>query len=903
MQILKEYTEKENVFIRGTDEEEESRRVFGKNELTKKKRKSLLSIFVKNLGDPVIRILLFALALNIMFMLRGKDWHEGAGIALSVICATVISSISEYKRDSAYEKLNVSTAASCKVLREGGYVLLPTDRLTVGDIIELSAGERIPADCILIRGELKADQSPLTGESEDVEKRAGPALCARLTSLLTRFFAHEEVKDALDAFAREITPDCPYALFGGCHVSFGSAVAMVYSVGDNTRLGMISGSLFDEDEKSPLREKLDALAKQISRIGYAASALIALAYLFNVFVIESSFSKALLLAKLADTRFVITALLGAFTVALTVIVMAVPEGLPMMIAVVLSRNARKMARDNVLVRHAPGIEAAGCMNILFTDKTGTLTEGKPSVCAVITGEKEYRTRGSLSSDAPILEEMLALCAVFNTSASFGADGSIIGGNTAERVLLSFSSFPTRKLNARRTEYSPFDSIKKSSSAKITYRSKEYGLFKGAPEILLPRAELIMTPGGETVKIDRRAFEEKIKAHTSCGERVLLCAFSEGDSPMCIICAVAMRDPLRKEAREAVSDLKGAGVHVVMITGDGKQTAEKIASDCRILTPLTPVSLSGDDLNHLSDGELSDILDRLAVIHRALPEHKARLVKIAKSRSCVCGMTGDGLNDAPALKNADCGFALGCGSEVSKDAADIIILDDNLASVVNAVMHGRNIFASIRKFITLQLIINFTAMAISMIGPFIGIESPITVVQMLWINIVMDTLGGLAFAGEHAHRRLLREKPKKRSEPVLNRPTVSKIARLSLFTCALCIFFLKSPAVLSLFGCAEGTLYHLTAFFALFIFAGALNCFNARSDRLNMLSGISKNPTFIAIIALVAIIQTVFIYFGSTVMRTVPLALPHLALTVIFALPVVVFEFLSKLYLKLTVKDE
>ena len=460
MQILKEYTEKENVFIRGTDEEEESRRVFGKNELTKKKRKSLLSIFVKNLGDPVIRILLFALALNIMFMLRGKDWHEGAGIALSVICATVISSVSEYKRDSAYEKLNVSTAASYKVLREGGYALLPTERLTVGDIIELSAGERIPADCILIRGELKADQSPLTGESEDVEKRAGPALCARLTSLLTRFFAHEEVKDALDAFAREITPDCPYALFGGCHVSFGSAVAMVYSVGDNTRLGMISGSLFDEDEKSPLREKLDALAKQISRIGYAASALIALAYLFNVFVIESSFSKALLLAKLADTRFVITALLGAFTVALTVIVMAVPEGLPMMIAVVLSRNARKMARDNVLVRHAPGIEAAGCMNILFTDKTGTLTEGKPSVCAVITGEKEYKTRGSLSGDAPILEEMLALCAVFNTSASFGADGSIIGGNTAERVLLSFSSFPTRKLNARRTEYSPFDSIKK-----------------------------------------------------------------------------------------------------------------------------------------------------------------------------------------------------------------------------------------------------------------------------------------------------------------------------------------------------------------------------------------------------------------------------------------------------------
>lgn len=903
MQIINERTENQVLFIKDQGDAERSFASFGRNVLTKKKRKSFFSIFLKNLGDPVIRILLFALALNIIFMLRGKDWHEGAGIALSVICATMISSISEHKRDRACERLSADSVGSYKTLRTDGYTLVPSDMLAVGDIIELSAGERIPADCILLHGSLKVDQAPLTGESEDIEKECSRRISSRIISLLSHFFGSSSGTAEIDSFASEVTPEVSCAIFGGCHVSFGSATAVIYSVGDKTRLGMISDSLSAEaEEKSPLGEKLDILASQISRIGYVASALIALAYLFNVFVVESSFLRVVILAKLLDARFVITSLLNAFTVALTVTVMAVPEGLPMMIAVVLSRNAGKMARDNVLVRHAQGIEAAGCMNILFTDKTGTLTAGKPTVCAVIASDAEYKSKRELTEKAAGIDEMLTLSSFFNTSASIGGRGEIIGGNTAERVLLAFSSQKSSKRpDARRVEYLPFDSIKKSSSARITCRSGSYELSKGAPEVIIPDAELILTSDGGMMPFDRYSFEEKIKAHTSCGERVIVCAFSSGSSPKCIICAVAMKDPLREEAKEAVSDLKCAGVHVVMVTGDGRRTAEKIASDCRILTPLTPLSLSGEDMGRMSDSEMCDILDRLSVIYRALPEHKLRLVRLARSRGYICGMTGDGLNDAPALKSADCGFALGCGTEVSKDASDIIILDNNLKSVVNAVMHGRNIFGSIRKFITLQLIMNFTAMAISMIGPFIGIEAPVTIVQMLWINIVMDTLGGLAFAGEHAERRLLKEKPKRRSEPVLNRPTVSKIARLSVFSCMLCIFFLKSPAVHSLLGCKEGDVYHLTAFFALFIFAGALNCFNARSDRLNILSGISKNPTFITVIMLVVGIQTIFIYFGSDIMRTVPLTLPHLLLAVFFALPVLLFEFTAKIYSRLTAK--
>lgn len=881
---------------------------FGKNTLTRKKRKSFLRIFIKNLGDPVIKILLFALFLNILFMLRGKDWHEGAGIAISVVCATLISSISEYKRDFAYEKLNVTSADGCKVLRCGSYLSLSSDDLVVGDVIELSAGERIPADCIILEGSVKVDQAPLTGESEEIEKTSDKKLSHSLISCLYRFFfAKDEnerslfIKELSDV-TKDITPSSLSSLLCGCHICYGCATALVFAVGDSTHLGKISDSLSNEDETSPLRERLDTLAKQISKIGYISSALIALAYLFNIFFIESSFFAPLILQKLSDIRFVMTSLLGAFTLALTVIVMAVPEGLPMMIAVVLSRNAGKMARDNVLVRHAPGIEAAGCMNILFTDKTGTLTAGDPSICCIITQSGEYSSKKELKSSEPYTFDLLALCSVFNTSSSLDKCGKAIGGNTAERVLLSFLSSEAKRFShIKRTDLSPFDSTKKRSSAKISTDIDHIELHKGAPEIILREASLALDKQGKLVPIDKYALSKAISSHASLGERLILCAASINGSPLCVVCAVAMKDPLRPEAFRAVSDLRLAGIHVVMITGDGKQTAECIASECKILSTKTPISLSGEELSRMSDDDISNILDRLAVVYRALPEHKSRLVKIAKCKNLTCGMTGDGLNDAPALKFADCGFALGCGSDVAKDAADIIILDNNLSSVVNAVVHGRNIFCSIRKFITLQLIINFTAMAVSMAGPFIGIDDPITVVQMLWINIVMDTLGGLAFAGEYADRRLLREKPVRRDEPVLNKSTIEKVARLSIFSFALCIFFLKSDLVTHIFSCSEGSIYHLTAFFAMFIFMGAVNCFNARSDRLAMLSGISKNPTFIAIIALVVSLQTVFIYFCSDIMRTVPLTLPHLLLTVLFALPTVPFEMFAKIYSKLSSK--
>jgi calcium-translocating P-type ATPase len=868
----------------------------GKNLISEKKRRSFFSVFIKNLGDPVIRILLGALIINVIFMIRGKDWHEGAGIAVSVILATVISSFSEYKRDSAFERLRVSDESTYTVIRDGSCTEARAEDIVPGDRIRISAGDRIPADCILLYGTLLTNQAPLTGASEEIPKAPDDKAITDAVRGIDRLISSGDTA-AIEALSAACSPSDRFSVFSGCFVTDGAADAIVVSTGDKTKLGRISESLAD-DEKSPLRERLDVLAKQLSIIGYIASAVIALAFLFNSFVIDSDFRADIMLTKLSDIRFVFSQLISAFTLALTVIVVAVPEGLPMMIAVVLSKNSKKMAKDNVLVRHAQGIEAAGCMNILFTDKTGTLTRGEPKICAVITPLDTYKALRNLLSSEPTAGHILTLCAHYNSDAGISSDGSVISKNPAERAILEYVMSTVKKPSASRTSYERFSSKTKYSRATVNENGKEYALIKGAPDILLSRATTFLLPGGERAPLNVYEYSNKLRRLSEDGERQILVGLEE-NGKVCVVCTLSMKDPLRKEASHAVSELKGAGIHVCLVTGDGKQTAEKIASDCKILNHSSHLSFSGAELDQMTDSELSDKLPRIGVIWRAMPEHKRRLVKIAKHKNLTVGMTGDGLNDAPALNAADCGFALGCGTEVSKNAADVIILDNNLSSVVNAVMHGRNIFKSIRKFITLQLIINFTAMFVSMAGPFIGIDSPVTVVQMLWINIVMDTLGGLAFAGEHAERRILKEKPKLRDEPVIDRDTCIKVAALSIFSTVASLFFLKSDIITKLFDTTEGSLYHLTAFFAFFIFTAAQNCFNARSDRINLFAGLSKNPTFIAIIAAVSIIQTAFIYLGLSVMRTVPLTPPHLLLTILLSLPIVVFEFIRKLWQKLS----
>ena len=342
---------------------------------------------------------------------------------------------------------------------------------------------------------------------------------------------------------------------------------------------------------------------------------------------------------------------------------------------------------------------------------------------------------------------------------------------------------------------------------------------------------------------------------------------------------------------------------MMITGDNSDTAEYVARKCGIISHGHELILSGSDLAKMDDEEVKRILPKLAVLSRALPPDKSRLLRIAQELELVVGMTGDGINDAPALKRADVGFAMGSGTEVAKEAGDVVILDNNLSSIVNAVLYGRTVFKSIRKFITLQLTMNLCAVGISMIGPFIGFDSPVTVVQMLWINIIMDTLGGLAFAGEAPDPSYMNEPPKRRDQPILNRYMIDQIVISGGLTIALYIFFLLSPNITSCFRHSPDKIYLLTAFFALFIFTSVLHCFNCRTDRIRLLSRLAKNKAFIFIMILICTVQIAFIYLGGSVLRTTPLIWKELRLTLLLALPVIPIDILRKLLWRLRKKRD
>ena len=857
-----------------------SREENGENTLSKTKQKSFLRHFFCNLGDPVTRILLCALVVNLFFVFRGGDVIETVGIAVSVFLAAFISTISERGSEAAFRRLSEGAdISSFRVRRDGKICELPISEIVVGDIVLIGAGEQIPADAFVIFGELSVDQSAMTGENREVLK----------------YKSRDKRKD----------PDSQSAVFRGSTVLSGQGEICVFCVGDATFLGQISREVQTDTRESPLKIRLSKLARQISILGYVAAALVAAAYLFNVFIIDSGFNMQLIMMKISDTPYLLERLLRAFMLALTIIVVAVPEGLPMMIAVVLSANIRRMVKDQVLVRKPVGIEAAGSMNLLFTDKTGTLTEGKMNVCRILCADtSEYTGAKELNRSAKRIGALYALSCVYNNESDLSGGGAI-GGNATDRALLVSAKGISDTDCYRISNRLLFDSEKKLSAVSLDGKSR-LCLVKGAPERLMPHIAYAYTQCGSVEAFSPYLYEFSRRLHsmTQNGERVLLICEGErfsknGDfGALTLICAVSLSDPLRAEAPFAVKELKGAGIGIVMITGDNKVTAESIGRSCGIVDRERDVIITSEEMAKMSDAELSCTLPRLAVVARALPTDKSRLVRIAQERELVVGMTGDGINDAPALKRADIGFSMGSGTQVARDAGDIIILDNNLSSIAKAVLYGRTIFKSIRKFITLQLTMNFCAVGVSMICPLIGIDAPVTVVQMLWINIIMDTLGGLAFAGEAPLPSYMKEKPKRRDEPILNRYMVNQIVLLGTFTVTLCLSFLLSPFFTSRFRSDPDRLYLLTAFFVLFIFTSVFNCFNARTDRLRLFSGIGRNRGFVFIMIAVLCVQIAFVYIGGSVLRTAPLYMEELLFTMITSLSVFPFEFLRKLLWKI-----
>ena len=835
----------------------ESREKYGSNIMTKKKSKTLMHSLFENLNDPVVRVLIISLCLNVAFTIKNINWFETGGILVAILLSTTISTVSERSSASAFQRLNESAKSFVTLYRDGEIVTLPTDDIVVGDVIILSAGDKICADGYLTSGELSLDQSALTGESKEAQKHP--------------------ISESLQT-PPKLSPSSSHVCLRGSFVSSGEGEMVVERVGDSTFLGGIVSELQAKTRESPLKLRLNKLAKQISMLGYSAAALIAFLSFFSSFVIQSDFIKEVILSKLTDPKVLALELIHSLTLALTVVIMAVPEGLPMMIAVVLSSNVKKMLHDNVLVRKQTGIEAAGSMNILFTDKTGTLTRGKMTVEGFVLpdGNKISSIRELKKSHDSLFTDFCENV-IYNSSAKL-SNKQAVGGNATERALLDAVK---KHINGWSSPISiqkmPFDSKNKYSYATL----KNSFYLKGAPEVILSRIN--------DSNLERFAIEHAIAQAQSKGKRVIALA-KNGK----FTCAAIISDPPRREARSSVDALKQAGIATVMITGDGIITAKSIAEQTGIISAHRNLCLTHDELEKMTDEEVAHAIPHLALLARALPQDKSRLVRISQKMDLVVGMTGDGINDGPALKLSDVGFAMGSGTEVAKEAGDIVIIDNDLASIVKAVLYGRNIFKSIRKFLVFQLTMNFSSALVCMIAPLLGYDTPITVTQMLWVNMIMDTLGGLAFAGEAPQKWIMREKPKRRDEPILNKYMAHQIFISGSFSALISVLFLRLPFFSLHFRESENNLVLLSAFFGLFIFLGIVQCINSRTDRLNLFNGIAKNPTFILIMLLILVIQISFIYFGGEVLRATPLTIHELSFTLCIAALALPFELLRKI---------
>lgn len=876
-----------------------SRKEHGSNKMTPREKRGFIRRFVSNLSDPIIKILLGALVINLLFAFHTSDWVECIGIGVSVFLATFISTMSEHTSENAFSRLEEEYShGRARVIRNGEAVEVCVDDIVVGDIICLSAGEQIPADGAVIFGKIYVDQCAMTGESKEVKKSA------------------RESDD------EDISPSSSYFCHRGATVISGSAYMCAERVGDRTFLGSISQQIQEDVRESPLKMRLSRLARQISTLGYIAAVLVAVAFLFKTFVIDSAFDMEIIKYKVTDLKFLFERLLKALTIGLTVIVVAVPEGLPMMIAVVLSSNIKKMIKSHVLVRKPVGIESAGSMNILFTDKTGTLTYGRLGICRIYTGGGDMcHSVSELKRRHGAVYEEYKSNAILNTESQIGVTAKglrgVIGGNSTDRALAEsvFLCDTTGRsegsfyCDGRLIYRVAFSSERKFSAVCVGIGTTEKTYIKGAYEKLLPYIKKYISDDGRILPISQSKTRRVCEGEARSGGRVILIAYASGRAspsqiergqfPELTLVAVAvLQDNLRESARTSVEKLGQAGIDVVMITGDNRDTAKRIASDCGILNERRDTVLTSAELACMSDEALREIMPRVCVVARAVPQDKSRLVRVCQEMGLVVGMTGDGVNDAPALRTSDVGFAMGDGVQVAKDAGDIVILDNDLSSIVSAVRYGRNVFKSIRKFITLQLMMNFCAVGVSMICPFLGIESPVTVVQMLWINVIMDTLGGLAFAGEPALESCMSEPPKRRGEQIMNAYMINEIVFLGGFTIALYLFFLKNPRITSLFRYEPNNLYLLTAFFALFIFSSVFNCFNARTDRLKLLAGLGKNKAFVLIMSAVLFIQILFVYLGGQVLRTLPLSFRELMITLAFSLLVFPAEMLRKCVLRL-----
>lgn len=819
-----------------------SQEKYGKNIIIEKPPATLWERIKDGFSDPMIKLLCaIVIIMLVLFAFGQAEWYEPVGTAIAILLVTIISAKTGMASDDEYRKLkNQTKAEPVKVKRNGVVTVIDIEDIVVGDIVILQSGDKIPADGVLVDGELRVDNSALNGEAEECKK----------------FAASEDFK-----IPDEITGDTfvdEHSLFRGATIYNGEGLLEVQKVGMETMMGKMAKDMHDDEVESPLQVKLSKLAHQISTFGYIGAIVIAIAYFVHFVIVAGGLNDYLAIGGVEIFKDVIEAL----TLAIVIVVCAVPEGLPLMISLVLMVNTGTMLKHNVLVRKPIGIETAGSLNILFSDKTGTITKGKLEVVEFFKGNGNSIKLTELPKDT-VIKGYVDLAIGKNTTAMFDDEHKVIGGNATDHALMTFIGEKTFNLlkddpDCEVTEQQSFNSSNKFSQSYIAKAKKTF--YKGAPERLLAKATKYLDSDGREKELDIGVVNHTIDNLAAKAMRVL--AFGYSNSPMVedtinddivIIGFVGIRDDVRPEAVEAIDKVQKAGIQVVMITGDRKETAMAIAKDAGLLHT-GEVALTSDELNKMSDDEVKGMLSKIRVIARALPTDKSRMVRLCQEMNLVTGMTGDGVNDSPALKRADVGFAMGSGTAVAKEAGDIVIVDDNFKSIKDAILYGRTIYHNILKFCKFQLSINVGAVLTSAVLPFIGVEEALTVIHLLFVNLCMDSLGSLMLGMEPAMDYYLDEKPRRRDESIVSKNMFIQFTFMGVYLLILGVVWFTNGFIGSLFETPEQL---KTGFFAAFMFSAIINGLNVRSEGFDIFKGVNQNKNFFKVM-LVMLAATVFL---------------------------------------------
>lgn len=861
-----------------TSEVDSAKKEHGTNKLSEAKQDSILDMFKDAFSDICIIVLLIALGVKVVLtvvshfvpsMQGGNDLVEIISIIMAILLATGFSVLSDYRnqrRSTALQEEYGKTYA--KVMRNGALESILTSDITMHDVILLQAGDKVPADGLIISGTVKVSQAALNGESRDETK--SPA------------------SNFDEAESDDFTSSCK--IFMGSVVTSGEAYMVATVLGDASELGKINQSLNESDEeeiKDATTLKLEKLVGQIGKLGTVCGVLAGILLVACDLIRGNVALQAAAIAGLVAEAI----MLGA-----SILIMAIPEGLALIVSLIQSMNSENMYKHNILVSHKNAFSDSAFLNILFSDKTGTITQGKLSLVEFIKGNGEIVTE---------LKNKEFIDAITINNLAKVSEGKAIGSNNMDRALLTYAlangyDGSTRE-EEKIKEVSGFDSEKKCATAELTDGTI---LWKGATENIIDKVTHYVDEGGKEVKFtakDKEAVQDKMVEQSSRAMKLLSVAKIVGDKTV-LLAVLCLRDDVRADAIQTVKELSSAGIQVVMVTGDMKETAVAIAKEAGILTNSDKdVVLTHDELEALSDDELKEKLPNLRVVSRAKPLDKKRLVSIAKSIGNVCGMTGDGVNDAPALKAADCGFAMGDGTAVAQEAGDVIILNNSLTSIKDAILNARTMMKSIGKFLIFQLVVNVSTLLMNIIAPVVGITEPFSIVEILWINLIMDTLCALSYGAEPVLERYMNEKPVAREANILTKYIKTSIGVSAIFITTVSILILKDAfgmaSMVTPDTCTDIGIYRKTLMFAFFIYSILFNSLNTRSEGFNLFERIKENPRFIYIMGSVFVLQTLIIQFGGKIFGTTTLSIKALGMSLLLGVLIIPIDMIKKLIIK------